>query len=253
MVTSALHLDQILRSGQGRRQVYRSVFSLGGVVNPAYDPHRLLIRAGDVEENPGPSERTDCSVCGRRLRGDNGRLVCVTEGCKTATHKQKACSGLTRAGQMAARWRCGRCTAVTGQTQTRTLAGRPIQTTAGPAQHPRGKVPCLMCGKTVPAVACPLVCSICRRHCHKSCAAMTRAEIDMHLAAQSWKCTECRNQQQAPPASQPNTLPERRRKAKAVDRDSLRILQWNCNGLRTSSLELENLLEAWKADVCIIQ
>ena len=41
-----------------------------GGSNPAYNPHLLLLRAGEVETNPGPTEVRggECDVCGGVLR-----------------------------------------------------------------------------------------------------------------------------------------------------------------------------------------
>ena len=65
---------------------------------PAFDPCGLLLRAGDVERNPGPEV---CQVCQKRLQRNH--LVCEESGCDAKSHKKRKCSEL-RKGQIG--WRC---------------------------------------------------------------------------------------------------------------------------------------------------
>jgi ribonuclease HI len=244
--------------------VSENVFSGSGGRNPAYDPHRFLLMAGDVESNPGPltSTRVDCAVCGGRVKGTDGSLMCG--GCGARCHKQVRCSGLTRARQVVGDWRCPHCS---GLQRHNTLAGRPVQTssatvgattggamtggvTTGPMPQPREA--CLYCNKGVPAGANPLRCRRCRRTSHKCCSRMTRAEIDSHLVGSSWECPDCLRAPQAP-SSAVTVVTKREPKKAFVPRGQLRILQWNCNGARTKKAELEQLLLKHRVDVCLVQ
>ena len=73
-----------------------AVFWLGRVKNPAFDPLELL-KAGDVEANPGPrtavarcAPEQKCESCGKAAPGG---VTCAASGCNNISHKQKKCSG----------------------------------------------------------------------------------------------------------------------------------------------------------------
>ncbi len=50
----------------------------------------LLLRAEDIETNPGPH----CNTCGNPVRHGTSILRCSTTNCSTVPHKQFTCSGL---------------------------------------------------------------------------------------------------------------------------------------------------------------
>ena len=51
-----------------------AVFSITCVVNPTLHPRLLLLRAGDMELNPGPT----CSCCSKSIRCNTTSIVCST-------------------------------------------------------------------------------------------------------------------------------------------------------------------------------
>ncbi len=52
----------------------------------------LLLLAGDVETNPGPS----CYACGQNFRQSDTPLNCHAQDCGVRSHKQTRCSGVPR-------------------------------------------------------------------------------------------------------------------------------------------------------------
>ena len=60
--------------------------------NPAFDSRLELIKAGDIELNPGPS--TECHVCQEKL-GTKGKLMCSFLGCMFPCHRREKCSGVS--------------------------------------------------------------------------------------------------------------------------------------------------------------
>jgi hypothetical protein len=72
-----------------------------------------VLRAGDVESNPGP-DRGPCVVCGL-MPAENARaLLRCREGCGRECHYKKVCSGLGRGEQHQGNWACGICVVVDG-------------------------------------------------------------------------------------------------------------------------------------------
>ena len=72
---------------------------------PALVVRMLLMRAGDVEVNPGPG--LFCKPCGRTLRTNQPHLRCGS--CIATSHKQEKCSGLRRVSQTPGNWTCSDC------------------------------------------------------------------------------------------------------------------------------------------------
>ena len=64
----------------------------GGIVS-AIDLRFLLLRAGDVESNPGP----ECISCGQPTR--QVPLSCTVESCDKVAHSQRVCSGIRGKGK----------------------------------------------------------------------------------------------------------------------------------------------------------
>ncbi len=61
----------------------------------------LLLRAGDIETNPGQH----CYACGNPVRHGTSPLRCATTNCTTVPHKQFTWSGLHRSNLLN-RWQC---------------------------------------------------------------------------------------------------------------------------------------------------
>ncbi len=85
------------RSGQG--DASPTVFSRVGDASSSVAS--LLLLAGDVDTNPGPS----CYACGKNCRQSDTLLNCHTQDCGVRSHKQTRCSGVPRA-QQSLLWHC---------------------------------------------------------------------------------------------------------------------------------------------------
>ena len=75
--------------------------------------------------------------------------------------------------------------------------------------------------------------------------------MEKHLEQRSWDCHNCVRKLQTPTASSSVFVGEK--KKNFLSRDHLRVLQWNCNGIRTKKAELEKLLVDHRVDICLIQ
>ena len=145
----------------------------------------MLIRAGYVMSNPGPSDIVKYKTCGRNIRVNQVHLTCT--GCGAAPHKQESCSGLNRTALASSSWRCCECGAPRSNNRQPTtnniiLVGQIVgaQNNAGPAVSMKI---CLVCARVVRANIQLLICA----DCHKSCSKLSRAEQVMHLASGSEK------------------------------------------------------------------
>jgi hypothetical protein len=73
----------------------------------------VLLRAGNVESNPGP-DRGPCVVCGKTPAENAKVLLRCREGCGRKSHNKEACSGPQRGEQRQGNWVCGMCMVVNG-------------------------------------------------------------------------------------------------------------------------------------------
>ena len=88
------------------RATSKDIFSLGRCrFTP--DLHSLLLLAGDIETNPGPT-RPLCPACGRRYAKTRGALQCCS--CKQWLCLTTPCSGHTPSTQPPQPWLCLSCT-----------------------------------------------------------------------------------------------------------------------------------------------
>ena len=235
---------------------FADVFFPPGQLPSALLIRSLLIRAGDVESNPGPSDRVRCKPCGRNIRVNQVHLTCT--GCGAASHKQESCSGVKRAALASSSWRCCECGApriINKQPPTNNtiLVGQIVgaQNNAGPAVSMKR---CLVCARVVRATTQPLICAGCQRDCHKSFSKLSRVEQVMHLASGTWKCDICNNAQTNNGyvnTGQPHDNAVRR--AEVRSRSNLKVLQWNANGLKSKMVELEDRIRHTEIDLIMIQ
>ncbi len=75
--------------------------NLGYVLPPVASLLLLLLLAGDVETNPGPS----CYPCGQSFHQSDTPLACHAPDCGIRTHKQTRCSGVPHL-QQSLPWHC---------------------------------------------------------------------------------------------------------------------------------------------------
>ena len=134
---------------------------------PAHDLC-LLLRAGDIESNPGP---TRCSVCEVTLRSGQPYHACEDEGCSEKCHKKQDCSGLSRYGSTA--WRCN---SHGGSNHPQIFNVRPTSATGvcyaciGPIRNHQRSLFCSEAG------------CMARSHLERACSGLSR------YASEDWSC-----------------------------------------------------------------
>ena len=228
------------------------VFSKAGQISSANLIRMLLLRAGDIESNPGPR----CDACSKELRQNQSHLFCSE--CPNTCHKQEKCSGLLRAAQVRAVWKCSSC--IQGSPIVRqpspnviTLVGQVVGDrveSSSNVHHRR----CLLCSKVTRKSLRPLICVSCLRECHKSCSKLSRDEQDLYIRTSSWKCDFCvssHNRKGIDISNPPSNIAETR--SDLLNRGNLKILQWNTNGLKTKMVELEDKSRFLDLDIIMIQ
>ena len=172
-----------------RPPLHTDTFLLPGQVISAYLLRLLLIRAGDIETNPGPA----CHACNKTLRPSQAFLTCSNPNCDTASHKLECCSGIKRAALQTDTWLCIDCGGAQpiSRPNSRTaqnaviLVGQIVS--ASPTANLQGvpKRSCLVCDRSTRPSLRPLICAGCLRECHKSCSSLSRTEQEMYILAGS--------------------------------------------------------------------
>ena len=82
------------------------VFLECGGHSPAFDPRKIMLRAGDIEVNPGPgpgsrrqsaqnTQSLTCCACDVKIRSNITPLICTQDGCGKAVHKL-SCTRISR-------------------------------------------------------------------------------------------------------------------------------------------------------------
>ena len=243
-------------------------------IKPAGNSHRmsrkaLLAQAGDIESNPGPvrtparrrsgrptarSRRPDpvkCDECGGPIHKHQlpKALQCNQPECTERSHKLCKASTISRWNSNPV-WTC------------RLHRGEQPSGSDLPTNEPAptAKVRCLNCNKILAKPIQPatwLRCKKCGKGCHKKveCCAMLR---DERLAKQhNWTCPKC-VKGSIPQVDQPlpnldSPTEDAFSGMKVFEKQSLRILQWNANGIKSKSDELAQRFDDLEIDVALIQ
>ena len=144
------------------------VFSECGEAHPAWLLRLLLLRAGDVEQNPGPS----CGVCNRPIRSNNRPMQC--EQCGQIAHA--GCTRLTRREiQRAVTYTCGEC------------RGEEVQPRGSGVQPEREeRATCSICNQVLRRGAPAIRCLECMGEVHRACSGLRRRQ-----EAEGWRCPRC--------------------------------------------------------------
>ena len=211
---------------------------------------------GEHPEDPDPtylSKRGDkCSVCNEPLRVGTPALQCTAKSCKQTCHKKQDCSTISRYSKE--QWMCP-----THSTSAKlTIAGRTVASLQRRTETKKVRTSCSICKRTIAKNTAPLVCSSCDGAFHKSCltrSGHTRDEIEILCCLQEWKCDKC----SSPPAPVPSTTStlddaiESSQPFQGEVKSSLKILQWNADGLSTKWPELNERLKKEQIDIALIQ
>ncbi len=112
---------------------------------------------------------------------------------------------------------------------------------------------CVGCKRTIAISITPLLCCCCDSAYHRSCSGLTKDAATTALHGGSWICNRCA----VAPPSRSNTVAQSRTEVSEppcrTSKPTLRILQWNADGLYTKVQELRDRLAAESIDVCLIQ
>ena len=233
------------------------MFLVAEVCSPGCGPRLLLLRAGDVEMNPGPAGGEACWRCSIRIKAGDPFLRCVS-GCERVSHCQEGCSGLKRTRQQRVRqghehWRCPECS-----------GGTPVPTaplnvqTSQPGQSgsvDRDGRQCLTCHGTLDTRAVAVRCGCCGREVHRrtECSGMTARELEWWARSGQWNCRDCISGQPTPSPASGGLTRDVDQERGVYKRNSLRIVHWNVNGILGSAVDFGRLLREENVDICMVQ
>ena len=192
--------------------------STTGAANPALHLRLLLLRAGDVEVNPGPV----CSGCNGTNRVGSHPIICTQ--CQRLFHGY--CNDLTRDQQKSTQgYGCGSTNGSTIQ-PSKITRSQPNETficqmNIAVSNHPCSRLPqqilmplqrrrtnqqstkstapnepprattvrkCPECKRCLAQVRSPLVCVACRQQFHVKCARETQLALQRLRASDAWTC-----------------------------------------------------------------
>ena len=237
----------------------KSVFLLRDIVEP--DTVSLeLMKAGDIERNPGPRRNSrarpsdtaegrdrdcrECRGCRKSIRANTTPVGC--QECKRSFHKTCIGEPRYRADNIVKynrRWTCKFCK--NGLSEEETNSSDAYKDLPGF---------CMACGNKVTRIF--LQCTECKGQLHKTkreCNGdMTRQQVE-NLDKMTWRCKGCRGIDANPrDPARPNENPEFKTKSTET-LNKLKILQWNADSLLSKVEELRDYLEEEKIDVFMIQ
>ena len=243
------------------------MFLATGAQDPATVLRSLILQAGDVERNPGPSIHTSkCASCKKAIRKTTTPLSCRQIDCDIVCHRTTNCSGISR-WNTKPKWLCTFHNPTTPPTQSAqpaqpSTAVAPPNTstntntnTAPPTQDTQAqKHSCFRCKKTIRRDFTPLFCNHCKKPFHSSCTKLTRDAAAAARSSDAWTCKRCISFQiPDQPLTDPNSKKSVSERSQKSCKPSLKIIQWNCDGLRPKLYELKERLVAKDIDVCMIQ
>ena len=241
------------------------MFLATGAQDPATVLRSLILQAGDVERNPGPSIHTSkCASCKKAIRKTTTPLSCRQIDCDIVCHRTTNCSGISR-WNTKPKWLCTFHNPTTPPTQSAqpaqpSTAVAPPNTstntnTTPPTQDTQAqKHSCFRCKKTIRRDFTPLFCNHCKKPFHSSCTKLTRDAAAAARSSDAWTCKRCISFQiPDQPLTDPNSKKSVSERSQKSCKPSLKIIQWNCDGLRPKLYELKERLVAKDIDVCMIQ
>jgi len=202
-----------------------------------------------------------CDVCGVKFRANTPFLSCDTGGCGKSCHKATRCSRISRYSLDTARWSCSSHR----QSSPATVAGRPVDdlrpstSSSSPVAGTDQRITCNHCKKTIAKRGIPpLNCQVCKSTLHNRCSGLSRDALRSVIGTNCWTCSVCaaKQQQQSAQSSRDAAVQLRdctEQKELSVAKNSLRILQWNADGIKPKLHELEMRMKESDIDVAIIQ
>ena len=174
--------------------------------------------------------------------------------CQAKSHRNKLCSGISRYSK-SWNWYCR-------QHNPKDTAPRPQpspNTSSVPTQptdaEPLAKKSCAHCKRTIRRDQPHLTCASCDGHYIQSHSGLNRDECALIIQNNiEWKCPRCEKKdgQNTGPIRESNST-EVAEISKGKFKNSLRIMQWNSDGLKLKVHELASRLKSLDIDVCMIQ
>ena len=183
----------------------------------------------------------NCIYCLKKFRTNLSPIICSV--CERGSHA--SCSGLQR-GEIAklkksGKWICSPCSGDT-----------PIPNIGQEKDLPKGK--CLQCKGAIREGVRRAQCLECQQLSHRGCTGLTKSAMDPVLNSNNWMCNRCTTRIQFP-QNLPDTdiLAGKHEPKFTGGAKSLRIMQWNADGINTKIAELNHFVKEHKIDVVIIQ
>jgi len=178
-------------------------------------------------------------------------------------HKQQRCSGLSRAECRPGVWRCRGCNlgSLPGGVGAAPGAAAADPNLGGVAAAPgvgqpltrdEGTAKCPVCRQRLRPARYRLVCATCSREHHNKCSGLSREETARWATDGGWRCQACvaaSPDRAIPPAGIPTTA----RRGETFQGSSLRVVQWNIDGVGTGLADLGLILREHAVDVCLLQ
>ena len=244
------------------------MFSAPGVQDPAAVLRLLILLAGDIESNPGPTiQSRKCDSCTKAIRqpkppatNKSPPLHCKQIDCTNVCHRIPKCSKVSRY-TIKPTWLCtlynpntppppptSACACSLTPANPPANACSPSTNHACPTRTPDDapndapKRKCFKCKGPIRIDHTPLYCSHCKRPFHGKCTKLTRDAIAAaKLTPNSWTCNRCISIL-APIASpaDPNSIRSVSERVQKSCKPSLKIVQWNADGLKTKIYELKD-------------
>ena len=192
--------------------------------------------------NPTPqSADGPCFICKKRFSANISPLICRL--CSGGAHA--SCSGIDRWNVTKLRrngkWECQVC-----------IGEIDPSVNSQSEDLPKGR--CDKCPRAICKGVRRAKCCTCSQLFHRSCTGLTKDSMDPVLNSNNWSCQKCCSK-----GSHPSTLPipetpnEKHEPNHCGPTGSLRILQWNADGLNPKIAELRDFVGSHKIDVAMIQ
>ena len=124
-----------------------------------------------------------------------------------------------------------------------------------PTEDNPGSRKCGACKCTVKS-GTNLKCAACGNHYHKQiqCSSLTRETVRILLEeGRDWSCSACANPAERSFRTAPPTADPISERTDGDYQSSLRILQWNADGLATKMIELEDMMQRQRIDLVNVQ
>ena len=213
------------------------------------------LHRGPVSDQPeglpgeeGPNQKVSCDSCTNTLYPYllKTALKCSHPTCEKRCHVKKVCSGMSKAAKENLDWMC----------QGHRVDQPPPQPTPTEVdnQQVKEKIYCAnrKCRvRGVLTTKVPVYCDNCKGAFHYTCTGLTRDGNAVAAKHGGYTCVACINKTKQQKFSNPTTKGVSEPTLRT--RKSLRIMQWNCDGLNTKIPELKSRLVEDNIDVCFVQ